>query len=292
MGRIEGGNEMETKVIHIEVKLTQITLAVLLSSVLLVAGLLIAGAALAESPEPRPEVPEAEQSLAATDYDASLFPQLPRKMNYQGVLKDDGGNPLDGSHELTLTIYRYSPAIGIGWQAVYSETQTVEVNDGLFNVIIGDSTPLNPGVFGGLEGLMAPSREGNLELGIRVDGGTELTPRVKLLTVPYAFRAEYVNRFPAPHYDSGWTPISQAETVTFDHNLDGNVDDYVVDMTCESTTGMINYGINQINYGGNTAGTSQFGAYWRNLTASAIRVYRASDDTTCNQVRIRIWRIE
>jgi hypothetical protein len=119
-----------------------------------------------------------------------------------------------------------------------------------------------------------------------------LTPRTKLLPVPYAFRAEYVNRFPAPHYDSGWTPINQAETITFDHDLGGNVDDYVVDMTCESTTGMINSGINQINYGGNTAGTSQFGTYWRNLTASAIKVYRASDDTTCDQVRIRLWRIE
>ena len=283
---------METRTVRIEIKLTRTTLAVLLGFVLLIAGLLIAGAALAESPGEPPDVPEVGQNLAVTDYDASLFPQLPRKMNYQGVIKDGGGNPLDGSHDLTLTIYRYSPAIGVGWQAVYSETQSVAMNDGLFNVIIGDSTPLNPGVFSGLEGLMAPSREGNLELGISVDGGTELTPRTKLLPVPYAFRAEYVNRFPAPHYDSGWTSISQVETVTFDHNLDGNVDDYVVDMTCKDTTGMINYGINQINYGGNTAGTSQFGTYWRNLTASAISVYRAGDDTTCDQVRIRIWRIE
>jgi hypothetical protein len=283
---------METRTVHIEIKLTRTTLAVLLGSVLLVAGLLIAGAALAESPEEQPDVPETKQNLAVTDYDASLFPQLPRKMNYQGVIRDDGGNPLDGSHELTLTIYRYSPAIGIGWQAVYSETQSVEVNDGLFNVVIGDSTALDPGVFGGLEGLLAPSREGNLELGVRVDGGTELTPRVKLLPVPYAFRAEYVNRFPAPHYDSGWTPINGAQTVTFDHNLDGDVDDYVVDMTCKDTTGLVNTGTNQINYGGNTAGTSQLGTYWRNLTASAIRVYREGDDTTCDQVRIRIWRIE
>jgi len=286
---------METKVIHIEVKLTQITLAVLLSSVLLVAGLLIAGAALAESPEPRPKVPEAEQNLAATDYDASLFPQLPRKMNYQGVLKDDDGNPLDGSHELTLTIYRYSPAIGIGWQAVYSETQTVEVNDGLFNVIIGDSTPLNPGVFGGLEGLMAPSREGNLELGIRVDGGTELTPRTKLLPVPYAFRAEYVNRFPAPHYDSGWTSISTGYTA-FDHGLQGNVDDYIVDMMCKDTdTG--GFGINQIFYGGDRYRPTPdnvrgYGASWRNLTMDSLDVYRQVDDVTCDEIRIRIWRIE
>lgn len=283
---------MDTRTVRIEIKLTRTTLFVLLGSVLLVAGPLIAGAALAESPEEEPGVSEVGQNLAFTDYDASLFPQLPRKMNYQGVLKDDGGNPLDGSHDLTLTIYRKSPAIGIGWQAVYSETQQVEVNDGLFNVIIGDSTPLNPGVFGGLEGLMAPSREGNLELGIRVDGGTELTPRTKLLPVPYAFRAEYVNRFPAPHYDSGWTAINQAQTLTFDHNLDGNVDDYVVDMTCKDTTGLDVPGINQISYGGNTAGTSQFGAYWRNLTTSSLIVYRAADDAVCEEVRIRIWRIE
>ena len=89
---------METRTVRIEIKFTRTTLAVLLGSVLLVAGLLIAGAALAESPGEPPDVPEVGQNLAVTDYDALLFLQLPRKMNYQGVLKDDGGNPLDGSH--------------------------------------------------------------------------------------------------------------------------------------------------------------------------------------------------
>lgn len=282
---------METKTVRIEIKLTRAAIAVLLGSALLVAGLLIGGGALAQAPEPQSGTLEADQAMKGTEYDPSLQPRLPREMNYQGVLRDEDGELVDGTHDLTFKMYRYA-MVGLmkwRWVAVYTETQTsIPVNQGLFNVKIGTEEPLDLSVFEGDN----PPFVRDLQLGVSVDGGDELTPRAELLPVPYAFRAEYVNRFPAPHYDSGWRAIAQGELMTLDHSRDGDVDDYVVDMTCKDTTGLSPAGINQISYGGNTAGASQFGAYWKNLTTNSVKVYRGADDPVCEEVRIRIWRIE
>lgn len=284
---------MENKVITLQVNFTRKSLLMVLGIVFLVAGLVIGGVVLAQAPGQ----PEAESEVEPAAYDDTLYPKLPQQMNYQGVLKDDDGNLIDGSHELTLTLYRWR-RIGLtaSWQEVYSETQTVEVNDGLFNVVIGQVNPLDPDNFGGLYQYLVISG-GNLELGVKVDGGAELTPRVKLLPVPYAFRAEYVNRFPAPHYDSGWTAIASGYN-TFAHNLGGDVDDYVVDMMCKDTAPSPNYGINHVFYGGEiyyNSGTGtllQYGVHWSNLTSASMEVYRRAGDTMCDEVRIRIWRID
>jgi hypothetical protein len=285
---------VENKVITLQINFTRKSLLMVLGIVFLVAGLVIGGVVLAQAPGE----PEAEPEVEPAAYDDTLYPKLPQQMNYQGVLKDDDGNLIDGSHELTLTIYKWH-RIGMNatWNEVYSETQTVEVNDGLFNVVIGEIDPLNPGEFGGHYRRTVALQGGALELGVKVDGGAELTPRVKLLPVPYAFRAEYVNRFPAPHYDSEWTAIASGYTI-FDHNLGGDVDDYVVDMMCKDTAPSPSYGTNQVFYGGEiyyNSGTGtllQYGASWRNLTSASIEVLRQSGDTMCDEVRIRIWRID
>jgi hypothetical protein len=286
---------VENKVITLQVNFTRKSLLMVLGIVLLVAGLVVGGVVLAQAPGE----PEAEPEVQATEYDDTLYPKLPPRMNYQGVLKDDAGNLIDGSHELTLTIYkRRQIGISVTWNEVYSETQTVEVNDGLFNVVIGQSDPLNPGDFGGLYRVLLALRGGELELGIKVDGGAELTPRVKLLPVPYAFRAEYVNRFPAPHYNSGWIDFPDGVT-ELTHDLGGDPDNYVVDMMCKSTLAdPLGAGVHNWFLGGegywNVGDTDfmQYGAFWRQLDSDSIEVYRYADDAQCGQVRIRIWRID
>jgi hypothetical protein len=264
---------MDAKVIRIEIKFTRITLAVLLGSLLLAVGLMIATGALAQPSES----PKGNEQLEVADYDPSLLPRLPREMNYQGILRDGDENLIDGPHDLTFTIYKwYLLPVPGQWAAVYSEThEGVQINDGLFNVTIGSEEPLDPGDFGGWWFL-----GGSLELGVSVDGGDELSPRADLLPVPYAFRAEYVNRFPAPHYDSGWEDLGTRVDpiqVGFTHNLGGSPDDYVVDLECKGSMG--------------THQCHDDHAYWHDLTDTEITVW-ATNSSIIEQIRVRIWRID
>ena len=219
-----------------------------------------------------------DEGVRTATYDPTLYPRLPREMNYQGVLRDENGNPIDGSHDLTFTIYRkgFLPfPLRWTWTAVYSETQNVQINNGLFNVVIGSEEPLDPGDFDGITPFVS-----DLELGVKVDGGDELTPRVELLPVPYAFRAEYVNRFPAPHYKGNWYDLgTRADPiqVRFTHNLGGDPDDYVVDLECKGTKGTHQCLDNE--------------AYWHDLTDTTITVW-ATSSSHIEEIRVRIWRID
>ena len=225
-----------------------------------------------------------------TAHDSTLVPIVPWTMNYQGILKDSGGTPLTGQHNLTFTIYRWNQLTSTHI-SIWAETHSgVQVTNGLFNVTFGtQGSPLRGDVFAGMG--VNGNWDGNLELGVKVDGGAELSPRSTLRSVPYAHRAEYVNRFPAPHYDSGWTNVSTGNN-TFTHNLGGNTDNYVVDMQFKETPAAA-YGVHQGFYGmdyDDIQGSR--GAYWYWLGTSTIQVYVGPSTTSINQVRVRIWRIE
>lgn len=104
--------------------------------------------------------------------------QMPRTLSYQGVLADNAGNLVaDGVRTLALTLYDAAT----GGAAVFTETQTVTVVRGTFNAILGAATA------GGIPPVVAFDRA--YFLGVRVDGGAELTPRVPLTASPYALRA-------------------------------------------------------------------------------------------------------
>src|SRR5512136_3098407 len=64
----------------------------------------------------------------------------PLYFNYQGLLLDSAGSPVaDGDYELTFSIYD----VATGGTALWSETQTVTVTSGLFNVQLGLTTALD-----------------------------------------------------------------------------------------------------------------------------------------------------
>ncbi len=66
---------------------------------------------------------------------------VPRTMNYQGVLRDDVGVPVpDGDYELTFRIYDVEFSGG----ALWAETDTVAVTEGIFNATLGKNMPLTP----------------------------------------------------------------------------------------------------------------------------------------------------
>lgn len=100
-----------------------------------------------------------------------------------------------------------------------------------------------------------------------------------------SYSGALIGAFPRPAYNSGWVAIGLNATTTRTHNLGGSVDDYVVDLTCKSVAD----GVNNWGVGGDWNDTEYYGAYWYNLTTSAITVKRMGDDVSCPQVRVRIW---
>jgi trimeric autotransporter adhesin len=99
--------------------------------------------------------------------------QVPDKINYQGKLTNPGGQPINGPVSMVFKIYS-GPS---GGSALYTETQTVTVANGIFNVAIGSVTPL------------ALPFNVPYYLGITAGTDAEMTPREAVLTSPYAFQA-------------------------------------------------------------------------------------------------------
>ena len=98
---------------------------------------------------------------------------IPHMINYQGMLTNDEGTPLNGLYDLTFRIYDVPSGGTALWTENYNDE---EVLDGLFNVIL----EIPASVFNG------PDRY----MGITVWPDAELTPRTRLTSVGYAYVAE------------------------------------------------------------------------------------------------------
>ncbi|MBM2815382.1 MAG: C-terminal target protein [Ignavibacteria bacterium] len=87
------------------------------------------------------------------------------KLTFQGVITDNSGNYLSsGNYSLTFRIYNVSE----GGSVLWNETQTVALDNGLFNIYLGSVNPLN-----------LPFNT-SYYLGITVAEGNELSPRTPL----------------------------------------------------------------------------------------------------------------
>lgn len=99
-----------------------------------------------------------------------------------------------------------------------------------------------------------------------------------------------------PDYDSGWkTNLPGSISQPF-HYLGGSEDDYLVNFVYSDAT----WKANQMYYGVKYFGANppsgysadqSAGAYWRSLTNSSVVVFRAPNDNTVDQWRLRIWRM-
>ncbi|UCE20084.1 MAG: hypothetical protein JSV84_07005 [Gemmatimonadota bacterium] len=100
--------------------------------------------------------------------------QIPQTMSYQGMLKDDAGNPVaDGTETMTFKLYDAEEEGTALWQ----EIREVEITDGLFHVILGEENPLS-----------LPFDK-PYWLGITVGTEEELAPRYALTSSPYSLNA-------------------------------------------------------------------------------------------------------
>jgi hypothetical protein len=99
--------------------------------------------------------------------------QVPAKINYQGLLTDPNGAPTTGTVSMIFSIY----TAATGGSPLYTETQSVAVTNGVFNVALGANTPLT-----------LPF-DVPYFLGIAVSpDSVEMTPRQPLLSGAYARR--------------------------------------------------------------------------------------------------------
>lgn len=109
---------------------------------------------------------------------APAYVQVPRTMNYQGVLTDSEGSAVpDGSYDIAFRIYA-SPAASM---PLWTETNSVTVANGIFSVILGESAALD-----------LPFDQ-QYWLGIAIEGEAELAPLVKLASLPYSMRSAYAD---------------------------------------------------------------------------------------------------
>jgi len=99
-------------------------------------------------------------------------PEVQKRMYYQGRLTDNRGNPIDGTRNLVFRLY----TVATEGTAVWQETHNgVDVVQGLFSVVLGTTTPLDPGDF-----------HRPLWIEVVVQGQT-LADRQPLYGSPYAF---------------------------------------------------------------------------------------------------------
>jgi hypothetical protein len=99
---------------------------------------------------------------------------------YQGRLADTAGAPLTGTYNMIFRLYAVASGGTPLWEEQWTNANSVQVSDGLFNVMLGSLTAIPEGVITG---------NSNLFLGITVGGDSEMTPRVQVGSVPFAIQA-------------------------------------------------------------------------------------------------------
>ena len=120
--------------------------------------------------------------------------QVPQLIRYQGTLVDSNNVPLEGTYNLTFRLY----GAATGGTALWTETQTaVAISRGVFNVLLGQVAPLTL------------TFDKDYWLSAQVGTDAEMSPRQRLTSVPYAYRADVADRVqdqpPGFQVDTGGT---------------------------------------------------------------------------------------
>jgi hypothetical protein len=227
---------------------------------------LLAGPALATDSDP---------ASNAGDGTTILEMSVPNLIPFQGLLTDNGGNPITGGVSLDLAIY---DAPG-GGTLLWSETQgAVAVADGLFDVQLGAVTSVPLRMFNG----------NPLWLGISVDGEAEL-PRTPLLTTPFAQLS--TNAFNGLEQDFGFSEqvystsdVRMQSYYIGDDGITGtqNWTDIAGRVVCSFNGGFTGAGVLTVLVNGGVVGTFDLGAGNRPWTVEVPLTLNDGD-------RVEVW---
>ena len=107
-----------------------------------------------------------------------VYAEVPKMINYQGKITRPSGALVDTTTTMVFSIY----ADSTGGTALWTETQTpVDVQYGVFSVLLGSLNPIPDSVF-----------DGDVRyLSVKVGDDSEMTPRKTIVSVGYAFKTEY-----------------------------------------------------------------------------------------------------
>jgi hypothetical protein len=161
---------------------------------------------------------------------------IPQKINYQGYLTDPQGTAIDGTVSIVFSIYSSSS----GGTALWSETRTVTVTDGVFSVDLGNTTPLNL-PFDTL-----------YYLGITIGSDSEMTPRQPLTSTGYAFRAKEAD---SVKEGAVTTVVIANDAVTTDKVADDAISGDKIAQGAVTSTNIANGSVGSIQIGDNSINT-------------------------------------
>lgn len=130
-----------------------------------------------------------------------LFAQVPQGISYQAIALNPQGFPVGNTLiGVRLSILENS----IAGNTIYTETHTTTTNDrGLYNLVIGQGTPLN----GQFPLISWANNLKFLKVELDTAGGSNyvLAGTTQLWSVPYALHAEKANSIEASHIDGLYT---------------------------------------------------------------------------------------
>jgi len=110
---------------------------------------------------------------------------VPKTISFQGKLTSSKGALLNGTYDMIIRIYDAEPRM------LFQESHPgVAVTAGVFNVLIGSRT------VGGVPSAVFDTA--STSVGVAVGTDAEMTPRLPLGAVPYAYRAEMAQAFEVP----------------------------------------------------------------------------------------------
>ncbi len=120
---------------------------------------------------------------------AGLLADVPQTISHQGILTDEDGVAVpDDDYQLMVRLYT-TPSDGT---PLWTETHTVQTEQGIFHVMLGSQSTLD-----------LPFDQ-PYWLGMSVEGGAELVPRVALAASPYALRAAVADDVSGGYMDQDW----------------------------------------------------------------------------------------
>ena len=119
----------------------------------------------------------------------------PSLMSYQGFLVDANGAGLAPNNPQNFSVVFRIYTVSTTGTAVWTEAQTVTIDKGNFSVVLGEGGSEGSEVRPDLATVFNSDKASDLYLGITVKGvsNSEILPRLRLLTSPYAFLARTAN---------------------------------------------------------------------------------------------------
>jgi hypothetical protein len=168
---------------------------------------------------------------------------VPLLINYQARLTDAHGDPLNGPFSLDFALYDGESAEQPIWTETYDEPAPV-VTNGLVSVILGSRTVLRKEFF----------TQGDLYLGIRVGGDRELTPRLRIVSTPFALSSLLLDGRSADDFepagavsDHNLDPAAHPNLVVDASRVTGTLGETAIPQTIARTSALLSHVQNQSN---------------------------------------------